>query len=129
MAFHQTDKTPPKGLEGHEPGLLYLRSSPGGRPAPYTAYVMRISPVGIRVAVHSLIAATLQEIFLWNREVDLELRLPAPLAPVITRARLVGVATNYNVHMPPMIFDLDFLQITEDEERALRDTHPQLVVA
>ncbi|CAN5370176.1 hypothetical protein BH09SUM1_BH09SUM1_01870 [soil metagenome] len=119
----------PHGLPGHQPARLFLVTSPGATPEPYTAYVTRISPWGIRLALYSLPSATLKQLFDYNREAEVFLQLPRPLPSFTSKAAVTGIATNFNVEEPPMVFDLDFVDLGEKEEQALRDSNPQLVIS
>jgi len=94
----------------------------------YHAAVTRISPSGIRIALEVAPQTDMRTLYRCNPRVDLLLDLPRPLKPVQTQGRISGVAINHGVDEPPMVIDLEFLELTAEEEKALRDSNPALVV-
>jgi hypothetical protein len=93
------------------------------------AVVTRISPLDIRLAILTPIEATPADIYRWNPLVRVRLNLPEANCEVATRGIITGVMANIDNSNIPFVLDLDFPEITEEEEKALRDSNPLLVVA
>lgn len=103
--------------------------SPSGKTREFRACVTRITPLTLRLALDGSVAATAQELYSWNPIVDVLLELPRPAGHVSTCGKIAGVAFNFDPGSPSVVIDLDFPEITEDEEKVLRDSNPNLVVA
>ena len=122
-------KISPNAPHSDQSAVAYVCTSPNSFPSGFDACVTRITPTGMRLALKVLITTPVDEFFALNRFVEVELKLPGPLGRVRTKGSLVGVAANFAKYQAPMILDLEFVELTESEEKVLRDSNPSLVVA
>jgi hypothetical protein len=127
MLFRKTPPAPQPSLR--QVARISVHHQEGAPSVPLESEVIRISPSGIRLAVKEPIDTKLDAFFQINRTIDVVLPLPKPHPPAVTRGRLVGVAQNYTDDLPPFILDLEFLELTEKEEQALRESNPGLLVS
>lgn len=113
----------------YAPAMIHLRPARLRHSEPYRAAVTRISPTGIRLTIAQVIAGTLGDFFEANKEVEIDLWLPGDRLPVRTRGSLAMAGVSLIPSAMGMIFDLEFLALTAEEDRELRESNPQLVVA
>lgn len=90
--------------------------------------ILRISPNEMRLALDPASVPAASSLQLSQR-LDVQLPLPAPHPPTVTRTRLVGIAQNYDEGLPPVVLDVEFMDLTDEEAQALRESHPGLLVS
>jgi len=113
--------------ERNQPAVVMLRLRGEEEKVSCYCRVTRISPGGVRLETTAVNSQIFEGVFGRNREVEVFLPLPRPLPPVETRARLVGLQVSYAEEAIPVIFDLEFVGLSADEEEALRDSNPGLL--
>ena len=122
-------KVSPNAKSSSQSGVVYLHTVPGAASTPMDCCVTRITPHGLRLALQSTLPISVAALFSLNRIVTVELKMPPPIRSVRTRGALVCMGANFVRFQAPMLLDLEFMALSEEEERALRDTNPSLVVA
>src|SRR5690606_17941254 len=110
------------------PAEVFLQLIPGGPTERLDCEVVRITPDGLRLALGRMPTVTLPDLHARNPQVEVILRMPAPMHQVRTRGAITGATINYDRESPPFYLDVEFPDLTEAEEQALRDSHPELVV-
>ncbi len=114
--------------ERNQPAVVMLKLRGDEEKVSCYCRVTRITPGGVRLETTAVNSQIFEGVFCRNREVEVFLPLPRPLPPVETRARLVGLQVKYAADEPiPVIFDLEFLDLSVGEEEALRDSNPGLL--
>ena len=93
----------------------------------FSAVVTRISPLDIRLALQEELPLLNSQVYYLNPMVDIELDLPRDKT-VMTRGKLCGIAQNFEADSAPLLIDLEFPEISDEEEQVLRDSNPALVV-
>ncbi|MBI1290921.1 hypothetical protein GC173_06710 [bacterium] len=91
--------------------------------------VLRISSTEIRLGIMDEPSGPFAEGLQLHRRLDLVLPLPAPRPPAITRGRVVGITHNYIEGMPRYVIDVEFMSISDDEQKALCESHQGLLVS
>ncbi|HMZ52263.1 MAG TPA: hypothetical protein PKH51_09310 [Candidatus Sumerlaeota bacterium] len=122
-------KTSPNARSSNQTGIVYLRTPECENPVGFDCYVTRITPTGIRLALGTTVPASVAQIYAMNRAVEIALRLPGTRGMVKAHGALVCLALNFIRSHAPVVLDLEFVDLTEEEERELRDSNPGLVVA
>ncbi len=113
---------------GGQPAKIYLRLRANGTLGPVSCKVVRITPDGLRLSLTELPAVNLQLFYDWNKSTTIILDMPRPVGEVTAKVQLSGVAVDYTGENPPLILDLEFPDLTAQEEQALRESNPDLVV-
>lgn len=109
---------------------IFLRTKPTVDVWPYAAFVTRITPTSIRMQLVGQTPCDPAELFSMNRDVDVILDMPSPRPPATSRSRLSGIAVTYTPEgARSILLDLDFIDLTAEEETVLRESNPGLVVA
>ena len=90
--------------------------------------ILRISPCELRLAIDPAAVAAVSALQLSQR-LDVQLPLPPPHPPTVTRTRLVGITQNYDEGVPPVVLDVEFMDLSDEEAQALRESHPGLLVS
>ncbi len=117
-------------LVSKQRATLLLVTSEDGAMQEFEAVVTRITPMAIRLALKQIPPVPFQLLYRWNRLVDMHLDLPSPHnRKAHARGVLIGLAADYSLDAPLVIVDIEFAEITEEEEKALRDSNPALVVS
>lgn len=114
--------------KGGQLGQIYLRLTTNGNVRPVTCNVIRITPEGLRLSLTELPTVNLQMFYAWNKCTTIVLEMPHPIGAVSAKVQLSGVAVDYTGENPPLILDLEFPDLTVEEEQALRESNPDLVV-
>lgn len=110
------------------PATLFLRTGEPGSGDQIHCEVLRITPGTISLEVEAPGASGDDAALFWaNRDTEVLLPLPRPHAPVRTRVRLDAMSITYLETGAIYRFELTFMELTEDEEEAIRDSHPRLV--
>ncbi|MEO8614265.1 MAG: hypothetical protein ABI600_03930 [Luteolibacter sp.] len=122
-------KVSPNARNSSQTGIVYLRISEHEKPVGFDCFVTRITPSGIRLALTTTILTTVSQLYALNRAVEIALRMPGARGMVKAHGALVCLAMNFVKSQAPMLLDLEFVDLTEQEERELRDSNPNLVVA
>ncbi|MCC6548025.1 hypothetical protein IT570_12740 [Candidatus Sumerlaeota bacterium] len=122
-------KPSPNARTSSQTGVVYLRTAENERPVGFDCYVIRITPTGIRLALSANILMSISRLYAMNRAVEIALRLPGSRGMVKAHGALVCLAINFVKTHAPILLDLEFVDLSEQEEKELRDTNPNLVVA
>ena len=117
-------------MQSRPHATVFLRTKPTVEVWPYGAFVTRITPTSIRIQLAANMPCDPPQLFRMNRDVDVLLEMPKPRPPAASRSRLSGIAVAYQDGGDRVILlDLDFIDLTGEEEQILRESNPGLVVA
>lgn len=111
-----------------QPATVFLVLEPFSSPVAHEAVVIRISPLDMRIALRTDPGLDLRELHSMNHGILIELPMPKPHRKAITRGKLTGVARHTDEDEPRVTLDIDFPELTTEEELALRESNPLLLV-
>lgn len=120
-------KPSPNARASSQPATVYLITDSSSAAFPFPASVTRIMPKGIRLALAETMLLDPGLLLHLNRCVEVDLEFPGNRPSVRTRGEIVGIAMNFLPGLAPLLIDLEFLELSTEESKTLRDTNPHLV--